>query len=111
MKTVNGERYLKLGEVAKLLERSTQTIILWYKYQDDKGEDVGLPPVRTDLDKRGSRYWKEEDIAALVDFRDGITRGSMSDFNVKLWGKRGEEILERGTQYGAGRENSQENHA
>lgn len=107
VKIVDGIRYVKIGEVARIVERSTQSIKLWYDYAKENPE-VDLPPYRTDLDGRGIRYWKEDDVPKLITFRDTIVRGMMSDFNVNKWGDKGKAIIRRGNQYGMKRFNKEE---
>lgn len=86
----NGEDYLKIGEVSKILNRSAQTIKIWYEYAEEKSVD--LPPYRTDLDGRGTRFWNKKDISKLEEFQESIKRGMFSDLNIKRWGKRGKTV-------------------
>lgn len=98
MKTINGVNYLSIGETAKLVDRSAQTIKNWFKWCSAQGVEpnqVGLPEYRRDLDGKGTYHFKEEDIPALIDFRDSISYGQMSDFNITRWGQRGREIEAR----------------
>lgn len=98
MKTVNNVNYLSIGEVSKIVDRSSQTIKNWYRWaakEEVEPNQVGLPEYRRDLDGKGTYHFKEEDIQALIDFRDGISYGQMSDFNITRWGQRGKEIEAR----------------
>jgi hypothetical protein len=88
MKVVNGVNYLSIGEVSEIVERGAQTIKNWYEFAEENSAD--LPKVFTDLDKRGTRYFKETDVPMLLDFRDHIKYGMMSSTSRKKWGKRGE---------------------
>ena len=101
MKMFNGDKYLKIGVVAKLLERSPLTIKIWYEYAENEG--IELPKYLSNLDARKSRFWKESDIPELIKFRDSIEKGTMSKTTVYKWGKRGEAILKKGSAYGTKR--------
>ena len=99
MRVLDGKNYLTIGEVAKIVERSPQTIKYWYKWYDEqtdavKSENV-LPKTRRDLDAKGTHYFLEDDMEALAVFRDLISYGKMSEFNNRRWGERGTEIRER----------------
>lgn len=98
MKTIKGVTYLTIGEVSKKVDRSAQTIKNWYRWCEAEGltlEEVGLPNFRRDLDAKGTYHFREEDIEKLIKFRDSISYGQMSEFNVSRWGKRGKEIESR----------------
>lgn len=90
IKEVNGTVYIKIGLAAKLVGKSTQTIKHWYEYAQEK--KIDFPTIHTELDNRGTRYFTQEAIYALEKFGKNISYGSMSDFNIKLWGNRGENI-------------------
>ncbi len=95
MKTVGGIRYLKIGEVAALLGKTPQTIRIWYKYKKEHPQiNIQLPETYI-LDKRGSRYFKEEDFDKLKHFNDSMVYGGISDMTVRLWGKRGKNVKRR----------------
>lgn len=91
MKRIDDVVYLTIGEVAKMIERGPQTIKNWYAWQDKEQTDI-LPSMHTDLDAKGTRYFKETDIPLLIHFRDNIKYGMMADFNRDKWGIRGQEI-------------------
>lgn len=98
MKTVEGENYLTVGETAKLVKRSAQTIKSWYKWVETEEttlSQAGLPEYRRDLDQKGTYHFKESDIEKLIEFRENISYGQMADFNVGRWGKRGKDIESR----------------
>lgn len=102
MKTVDGVNYLSISEVAKIVERSNQTLKNWYKWcasEDINIEDAGLPEYRRDLDGKNTYYFKESDVQQLIDFRENISYGKLSDFNVSRWGQRGKEIEARKTEH------------
>lgn len=97
MKTINGEKFCRIGEVAKEINRSAQTIKHWYKWAEESGNTNVLPKVFR-LDSRGTRYFRLEDVPKLAEFAENIEYGQMSDYNSKLWGERGQLIRERGKQ-------------
>lgn len=90
-KTHNGETYLRIGEVAKELERTVRTIVGWYDWAEENNAQSDLPEVFR-LDKRGTRFFKETDIEQLKNFRDNIKYGMMAEMNRKRWGERGKQI-------------------
>lgn len=96
-KDVNGETYLSIGEVAKKIKRSTQTIKHWYAWAEKNDRLRDLPEIKR-FGKLGVRHFREKDIAKLRHFRDSIAYGMMSDFNVQNWGERGRRIMDEGTQ-------------
>jgi len=99
MKEYMGIKYLKMGEVSKLLKRGPQMIKIWYLYKKEHDNNILLPPYFTNLDARGSRFWKETDIPKLIKFRNSIEKGMLSETTVYKWGKRGENIIKNGTSY------------
>lgn len=98
MKIVDGVKYLKIGEVAKQIGKSPQTIKHWYEWMNSKPQTEKVLPQFYILDKRGTRYFKEIDMPLLKSFSESIFYGEMSEFNAKLWGERGQLIVERGNQ-------------
>lgn len=100
MIVVDGVKYLRIGEVAKLIGKSALTIKHWYEWMDTKPDTTQkLPPIyRFECDKRNTRFFKETDVKHLRKFIDNMVRGEMSEYNATLWGERGKLILERGTQ-------------
>lgn len=99
MKTVDGVNYIKIGEVAKRVNKTAQTIKIWYEYAEDN--NIQLPQFRTDLDGKGTRYWAEDDIDQLIQFRNSIKKGMMVKTTEKRWGsKKVEELNKKGTRYG-----------
>jgi hypothetical protein len=98
MKNIGGVNYLTIGETAKLVDRSAQTIKNWYRWCQSEEVDpnkAGLPEFRRDLDAKGTYHFAETDIDKLITFRDSISYGQMSEFNVSRWGQRGKEIEAR----------------
>jgi len=97
MKNIDGINYLTIGEVAKQIDRSAQTIKNWYKWKEAalNPRSKELPDFRRDIDKKQTYYFAESVIPELVAFRDDISYGQMSEFSVTRWGERGKEIAER----------------
>ena len=98
LKIVDGVKYLKIGEVAKKIGKSPQTIKHWYEWMSSGPETDKVLPKFYILDKRLTRFFKEEDLPAIIAFSESVKYGEMSDFNVGLWGERGQLISERGNQ-------------
>ena len=92
--------YISVSVVCLHLELSTHTIKRWYKWWEcdsfDKPKDLYLPPYFF-RDRRKTKYFKREDLAALEEFKTKIQtthRGVMAEFNAAFqWGKRGANIL------------------
>lgn len=87
MKIINGEEYLKIGEVAELIDRSPLTIKNWYEWAE-QNDCLYLLPDMERVGVRQIRYYKRDQITKLLDFRDSIKYGTMSDFNQDKWGDR-----------------------
>ena len=79
---------------------SPVTIKRWYKWWDglkecDKPLSLNLPQVHF-KDKRGTWYFRFEDLSVLRQFKQNLPRGVMADFNAKVsWGRYGKEIIAR----------------
>lgn len=87
-KVIDGVTYLRIGEVAKLIDRSALTIKNWYQWAEETDNLDLLPPIYFIGEKRKIRHFREEDVPKLIKFRDSIQYGSMSEFNEKKWGDR-----------------------
>lgn len=87
---MSNENYVTIGYVAKEVGRSVTTIKNWYEWAEKNDRLEELPEMRTDLDEKGTRYFKENDIDKFKTFRDSIKYGMMSDVSREKWGKRGE---------------------
>lgn len=98
MKTVNGINYLSIGEAAKIIGRGAQTIKNWYAFQDVQDADL-LPEMITGLDGKGTRYFREEDVEKLKQFRDGVKYGMMAEISRSKWGIRGKQIEESSSRH------------
>lgn len=86
------ENYITIGDVAKKIDRGVVTIKNWYEWAEKNNCLDMLPEIRRDLDARGTRYFREDDIPKLIEFRDNIKYGMMADINREKWGKRGERV-------------------
>lgn len=96
MRTIDDITYFTIGEIAKRIGRSVQTIKNWYDWREQHPESSSsLPDFRTDITARGTRFFAERDIPLLESFRDNVQYGKMSDVNVTKWGQRGVEIMQR----------------
>jgi DNA-binding transcriptional MerR regulator len=95
MKKKGTEVFYSIGEVADKIGRSSQTIKNWYEWQATvPDEERKLPEVHTNLDARGTRYFKEADIEQLITFRDNIQYGQLAEVSQLKWGKRGPAAAE-----------------
>ena len=98
--STNQSDYLSINRVAMMLDISDHTIRRWYKwYENDqfaKAAGLYLPPYYH-MDRRGTKFFKVEDVPHLKEFRNKIQsthKGAMSEFNAAYqWGKRGEKAL------------------
>jgi transposase-like protein len=99
MKILGDQTYFTIGEVARRIGRLPQTIKNWYKWYENQDEETKekypLPKPITDLDAKGTHYFREEDVELLNAFKNSIKYGTMSDFSSTRWGKRGQEIQQR----------------
>lgn len=90
---------IRIGEVAKIIERTTLTIKHWYQWQEENGVNpiLGeLPPIYRQ-GKRNDRYFEYADIPKLVHFRDQLrlNPGLMREYNRKRKGYVGQLQQER----------------
>lgn len=99
MKNVDGQRYLTIGEVAREIGRIPQTLKNWITWYDEQPEDIKkkfpLPTPVTDLDTKGTRFFRAEDLPVFQNFKELIKYGTMANFSVTRWGKRGQKIQQR----------------
>lgn len=90
----DSKNLLTIGEIARFIGRGSQTIKHWYEWAEENDRLSELPNMYR-VGSKGVRYFDENDVGKLIEFRDKISYGMMSDYNVKNWGKRGEQIQER----------------
>jgi len=89
-KAFENEKYITIGEAAKIIGRGSQTIKNWYEWALITEDELHktLPIVYADLDKKGTRYFRVEDIPKLEAFRDSVKYGMMSELSRTKWGER-----------------------
>ena len=82
MKIYNGMCYLTIGEVAKIVRRSTVTIKYWYEWYAQQTEEIQkefpLPEFNREIDKRKTRYLLETQLYLLQNFRDSVVYGKLA---------------------------------
>ena len=71
------DRQLKIEEVALMLDVSTQTINIWYRWakENPDNEFAKLIPMYHQVGPRQTRYWTQSDVWKLIEFRNAIPRG------------------------------------
>ncbi len=91
---------LNSTQVSGILNVGVQMINNWYKwYNDDEFEKPkGLPelPMYSQDKPHTRRYWNEEDIIKLIEFKKYLPRGRagvMGDYNARNWQDRGKQAL------------------
>lgn len=88
MKIIDGKKFMTIGEVADMIGRTARTIKNWYEWAEQSEALKELPAIHTHLDKKGTRYFEENDIPALESFRDTIDYGKMAEYSRTRWGNR-----------------------
>lgn len=70
-------RKLNVTEVAVLVGCSVQTINYWYAFKkaEPNHELAKLLPEFTQSSARQTRYWNEDDIFRIVEFKNSIPKG------------------------------------
>lgn len=86
-KLIDGHLYYTIGEVARAVRRSVQTIKNWYEW-DELQPTPKLPVCHRHLDAKRTRYFRLTDIAAIEAFRNTIKYGDMAEVSRTKWGKR-----------------------
>lgn len=68
---------LKVQEVATMIDTSIQTISSWYRWRDLHPDNpyAQMLPEYTRIGNKNTRYWKRDDIWALVKFKASIPQG------------------------------------
>lgn len=91
---------LSASKVAQQLDISTYTLTNWYKWQETcRTPEHDFLPVLPQYQQRstkGIRYWKQEDIPIIQQFKDSLPKGRggvMGNYNAKFWGERGKRDL------------------
>lgn len=90
-----GERLLKAVEVALLVDISVPTLNNWYVYKRNNPDDkmAQLLPDPIQQTNRQTRYWREEDISKLIEFKSKIVwgRNGFMGSVTQRYVKKGEE--------------------
>lgn len=96
MREINGELLYSVGDIAKMTNRSNQTINLWYKYSTllrKSGRKALIPECRR---INGIKYWTVNDADKILEFSKSIKPGYFSSYNRKYsWGERGKLIQKK----------------
>lgn len=68
---------LKITEVAVLINRSTQTINMWYQWKRENPDNelAQLLPEYVQEGSRKTRYWKQEDVWRFIEFEQCMPKG------------------------------------
>ena len=71
------EKLLKIEEVALLLDVSTQTLNIWYKWVRENPDNplAKLVPKYQQNGARQTRYWTQSDVWKLLEFKNQLPRG------------------------------------
>jgi hypothetical protein len=71
------EKLLKIEEVALLLDVSTQTLNIWYKWARENPDNTlaKLIPKYQQSGARQTRYWTQSDVWKLLEFKNQLPRG------------------------------------
>lgn len=98
LRIINGSDLYTVGDVAKLVNRSTQTINIWYKYSESiRDYKMKYDPVMPRCTRvNGIKYWTKDQLIEINNFANSMKRGSISEYTrLNCWGKRGKEIQKR----------------
>lgn len=82
---------ITIGDLAKEVGRSAATIKNWYEWAEKHDRLDDLPEMYRDIDKKGTRYFNEDDIPKFIEFRESIQYGMMADVSREKWGSRGRD--------------------
>ena len=89
---IDGKEYIKIGDAAKLIDRTPLTIKNWYEWAE-LHEMLHLLPELKRVGKRKTRYYKGDELYKLNEFKKHVAdKGLMNDFNRTKWGKRGNKV-------------------
>lgn len=67
-------------QVCERLDISARTLDSWYKYVKsdiEKPKEMPFVPMYTQHHPKGQRFWKSEDVEALIDFKKWIPKGRL----------------------------------
>ena len=94
------QNLISITQASGYIGISPITIKRWYKWwkglkECDKPISLSLPTIYF-KDKRGTWYFRFEDLNVLTKFKQNLPRGAMADFNAKVsWGRYGKELILR----------------
>lgn len=95
MRIIDSTAYYKTGDLANIVNRSTQQIVNWDKYSDileSQGKER-LIPKATRIN--GLRWYTTEQVKQIELFAKSIKRGQMAEYSRTRMGQRGKDIAER----------------
>ena len=86
MKIINGQRHYTTSETAAIVGVTRATLIRWYEYQDTI--DVKVLPDYIRVGGHNTKYWSEENIDKIVQFKKSKKQGDMALISSKYNGVR-----------------------
>ena len=91
-----GDKLLNVSEVSLLIGSSIQTIASWYRWKalHPDHELAKVIPDFTRVGNRRTRYWTQDDVWKLIEFKNSIPQGRngvMGDVTQKYVKKKGNE--------------------
>ena len=88
-------------KVCQQLDISPQTLNNWYRWyvSPDYSKPEGMPELPSYIQNgpRTTRYWTEEGVKKLKQFKDWLPKGRggvMGEYSARFWGERGKRALE-----------------
>jgi len=71
------DRLINVMEVSFLVGSSVQTITSWYKWKESNPDHelAKLLPNYERIGNKNTRYWKQSDVWALIEFKNSIPKG------------------------------------
>jgi len=90
----NGVCFVTIGTVAKIVERSVQTVRLWDNWSDElasEGKDRLIPKSRR-FGKNNSRCWSLADVALIETFSKNLKYGDIAQFSRTRWGEKADKL-------------------
>jgi hypothetical protein len=91
---IAGVPYKKITEVAEIVGVHPNSLRNWDKFGDileEKG-DARLIPASYRVGTRGTRYWNDDDIEKIKQFKTSDKYGDLAYFNRAQWGERGKHL-------------------
>lgn len=84
MKIINGQRYYTTSETAAIVGVTRVTLLRWYEYQDTI--DVKVLPEFITLGGHHTKYWSDESIQKIIQFKQSKKQGDMTLISSKYNG-------------------------